>query len=197
MKKRRKTKNKKSCFVKANFSIFVGRSSRLNLFLYLQIQIRRPVFFNTLFMFRDKIYPYLLVFFQLGSLVVIFLTGPWLAKSWDGIVVEMVGVILGLVAIYVAGIHNVNIAPKPKDGGVLITKWPYSQIRHPMYLAQVVAVIPLIIADFTWFRLAILLTLIVALILKMPYEEKGLVRQFGDDYRIYREQTKKVLPFIY
>ncbi|MBN2638542.1 MAG: isoprenylcysteine carboxylmethyltransferase family protein [Bacteroidales bacterium] len=148
-------------------------------------------------MFQDKIYPYLLVFFQLGSLALIFATGPWLAKSWDGITVETLGVVLGLYAIYIAGIHNVNIVPKPKQGGVLITKWPYSQIRHPMYLAQVVAVIPLVMAQFSWFRLAVLLTLIIALMLKIPYEERGLIRQFGDDYRVYREQTKKVLPFIY
>ncbi|MBN2614910.1 MAG: isoprenylcysteine carboxylmethyltransferase family protein [Bacteroidales bacterium] len=148
-------------------------------------------------MFREKIYPYVLVFFQLGSLAVIFLTGPWLAGTWDGIVVEMAGVVLGIVAIYVAGIHNVNIAPRPKNGGVLITSGPYRQIRHPMYLAQVVAVIPLVLSDFTWFRLAVLLTLVVALLLKMPYEEKGLVRQFGDDYLMYKEQTKKVLPFLY
>lgn len=148
-------------------------------------------------MFRDKIYPYVLVFFQLGSLVLIFLTGPWLANTWDGIVVEAAGVVLGVVAIYVAGVHNVNIAPKPKTGGVLITNGPYGLIRHPMYLAQVVAVIPLILSDFSWFRLAILLTLMVALLLKMPYEEKGLVRQFGDEYLTYREQTKKVLPFLY
>ena len=148
-------------------------------------------------MFRDKIYPYVLVFFQLGSLAFLVATGPWLARGWDGIAVEIAGVILGVEAIIVAGIHNVNIAPKPKTGGVLITRGPYSHIRHPMYLAQVVAVIPLVTTHFTWVRLAVLLILIVALLLKMPYEEKGLIRQFGDDYLTYRNQTKKVLPFIY
>lgn len=148
-------------------------------------------------MFKEKIYPRLLVTIQLGSLLYLALSGILLAKSVLGLMVEAAGIILGVVAIYVAGVHNVNIAPLPKDGGQLITSGPYRFIRHPMYLAQVVAFIPLVVADYTLLRLVVILLLTVALLLKMPYEERGLVGQFGEDYIEYITKTKKVIPFIY
>lgn len=148
-------------------------------------------------MFKEKIYPRLLVTAQLGSLAYLALSGKLLAGSAFGLIVEAFGVILGVVAIYVAGIHNVNITPLPKYGGKLITGGPYHFIRHPMYLAQVVAFIPLVVTDYTLLRLAVILALTVALLLKMPYEEKGLIGQFGEAYETYRAKTKKVIPFIY
>ncbi len=148
-------------------------------------------------MFKQKIYPYLLATIQLVSLAFVGLSAPVIAKSWSGILLESAGIFLAVHAIYVAGIHNVNITPTPKPGGILITNGPYRVIRHPMYLAQVVAIIPLISDYFTPLRFSILLLLIVTLILKIHYEEKGLTKQFGEAYTEYREKTKKVLPFIY
>ncbi len=148
-------------------------------------------------MLKKKVYPYVLVSFQLSSLVFLLLSGPRLAKSWDGLLVEAAGVFLGLWAIYVAGIHNVNVAPKPKPGGVLITHGPYHIVRHPMYLAQVVAVIPLVVQFYTPVRLAVLLVLMITLLLKINYEEKGLIGQFGQAYEDYRKKSYRVLPYLY
>ncbi len=153
--------------------------------------------FNALQMFKDKTYPNLLVTIQLGSLLYLAVSGILLAGSVFGELVEAAGIILGVMAIYVAGIHNVNITPLPKDGGKLITSGPYRFIRHPMYLAQVVVFIPLVATDYTPVRLAVILLLTIALLLKIPYEEKGLVGQFGVAYGVYRSKTKKVIPFIY
>ncbi len=134
---------------------------------------------------------------QLGSLAYLGLSAPVVARGWDGISLEAAGIFLALYAIYVAGIHNVNITPTPKAGGTLITSGPYRLIRHPMYLAQVMAVIPLVTSYYTPLRATVLLLLIITLLFKMHYEEKGLVRQFGNDYLQYMKQTKKVLPFIF
>lgn len=147
-------------------------------------------------MSKNKLYPYILVTLQLGSLGYLLISGPLIAQSWLGILVEAIGFILGVVAIYIAGVHNVNIAPLPKQGSHLITYGPYRYMRHPMYLAQVLAVIPLVIDYFTYIRLTALLLLIFALLLKIPYEEKGLKHQFGEDYIKYMKSTKRVIPFI-
>jgi len=148
-------------------------------------------------MFKEKIYPYLLVSLQIGSLLFIVLSGSWLATHWYGLLLEAVGVILGIWAIYIAGIHNVNIAPMPKEGGVLITNGPYSHLRHPMYLAQVVAVIPLVSDHYTPLRLIVLFVLIFTLLFKINYEEKGLIKQFGAAFKDYQKHTFRVLPFLY
>ncbi len=148
-------------------------------------------------MVRNKFYPYLLAGIQLTSLAYLALSAPVVARHWEGLLPEAAGILLALYAIYVAGIHNVNITPTPKSGGILITSGPYRFIRHPMYLAQVVAVIPLVTDYFSYGRLAVLLLLITTLLFKIEYEEKGLIGQFGSDYEKYRQGTKKVLPFIY
>ncbi len=148
-------------------------------------------------MFKEKIYPNLLVTVQLGSLFFLAVSGAWLAGSAFGLIVEFFGIGLGIIAIYVAGVGNVNIRPLPKAGGRLITTGPYRYIRHPMYLAQVVAFIPLVVTDYSPLRLAVILALTGALLLKIPYEEKGLIGQFGEAYQAYRSKTKRVIPFIY
>ena len=146
---------------------------------------------------KKNLYPYLLASVQLGSLAFLGLSAPVLAHHWDGLLLETAGILLALYAIYVAGIHNVNITPTPKAGARLVTSGPYRLIRHPMYLAQVVAVIPLVNDYFSYGRLGVLLLLITTLLFKIEYEEKGLIGQFGSDYEKYRQSTKKVLPFIY
>ncbi len=146
---------------------------------------------------KTKTVPYLLVTLQLLSLLYLIVSGPKIASGWLGLLLEAAGVLLGIVAIYVAGIHNVNVAPLPKQGGRLITWGPYSVIRHPMYLAQVVALVPLVFDKPTPVRLSVLLLLCVVLLIKIQVEEKGLIRQFGDDYLEYRKKTARVLPFIY
>ncbi len=139
----------------------------------------------------------MLVGIQLSSLTYLLVSGPIFAHSWDGLLLETAGVFLGLWAIYIAGIHNVNVAPKPKPGGVLITHGPYRILRHPMYLAQVVAVIPLVNMHLTALRLIVLFLLAFTLLLKINYEEKGLIRQFGEEYKTYQKRSFRVLPFLY
>ena len=148
--------------------------------------------------FKEKIYPSILVFIQLSSLVFIFVSGPVFANTTSGILVEAAGIFLGLLAIYIMRPGNFNIRPIVKPNGILITSGPYRMIRHPMYLAQVLAVIPLVVEpeSFSYWRLAVLLILITVLTIKIEYEEKRLVKHFKD-YADYKKKTKKVIPFVY
>ena len=147
-------------------------------------------------MFTEKIYPYLLVFIQLLCLAYLLTSAPFLADEYSGILIEAAGVFLGIVAIYTIGIGNFNITPTPKPDGHLVTSGPYSVVRHPMYLAQVVAVLPLVFDYFTWIRLGIFVLLIIILVLKTIYEEKRLFLQFSE-YKEYASRTKKLLPYVY
>ncbi len=146
---------------------------------------------------RSKTIPYVLVTLQFSSLIYLIFSGPKIAQGWAGLVLETAGVLLGLIAIYVAGIHNVNVAPLPKSGGKLITTGPYALIRHPMYLAQVVALVPLVFDYPKPLRTGVLILLCIVLIIKIEVEEKGLIEQFGNDYIEYKKKTARVLPFVY
>ncbi len=140
--------------------------------------------------------PYLMVTLQLGSLAYIAFSGHLFSRTWYGLCIELAGVALAVWAIAVMR-NNANVAPIPKTNGVLVTSGPYRFIRHPMYTAQVVAVIPLVVEYPAGYRVAALGLLIVTLLFKLHYEEKRLVKHFGRPYSDYQKVTKKILPFIY
>lgn len=145
---------------------------------------------------NNKIFATVLTSIQLSSLVFLLISGQIIAVTTEGLLVEIAGVILGFHAIFTQRIGNFNIRPLPKQGAKLITSGPYSLIRHPMYTAQILALIPLVIEHFTYLRLAVLIILSVVLIIKINFEEKQLVKQF-ENYNEYRKKSKKLIPFIF
>lgn len=147
-------------------------------------------------MVRATIYPYLLVFIQMSCLVYILVSGPLLANGMNGMLIESAGLFLGVLAIFTMKPGNFNISPRIKPNGNLVTTGPYRIIRHPMYLAQIIAVLPLITDYFSWYRLGAIVLLTITLLFKIEYEEKQLVKHFPD-YTAYTKTTKKLIPGLY
>ncbi len=145
---------------------------------------------------KKNIYPSILTSLQLISLVYILISGPVIADSINGFLVEIAGIFLGVLAIIIMKPGNFNIRPLIKKGGVLVTNGPYRIIRHPMYTAQIIALTPLIIEYFTYYRLIAILMLTIVLLVKIEFEEKLLIEHFKD-YSEYIKKTKKLIPFIY
>ncbi len=148
------------------------------------------------FTMKKRFLPYVLVTIQLSSLLFLLGSAPMLAYSPEGMLVEVTGLFLGILAIFTMRIGNFRITPLIKSGGQLVTSGIYSYIRHPMYLAQVVLVAPLVVDYFSWIRLGVIVLLCVDLLVKIRFEEKLLVAHF-DGYAAYQKKTWKVLPFVY
>jgi protein-S-isoprenylcysteine O-methyltransferase Ste14 len=145
---------------------------------------------------RKSFIAYIFVLIQFICLIYIGMTGPVLSISINGLLVQVAGLVLGISAILQMGIGNFNIAPLPKSGGELITAGIYSMLRHPMYLAQLLVVVPLIVDYFSWPRLVALLILFIDLLLKLHYEENNLKRQFAE-YEDYMRKTWRLVPYFY
>jgi methanethiol S-methyltransferase len=78
----------------------------------------------------------------------------------------------------------------------LQTSGPYQWVRHPLYLGWVVAVFgtPHLTGD----RLTFAALSTAYLMLAVPWEERSLVRAFGDDYLRYQRTVRwRMIPFIY
>lgn len=147
-------------------------------------------------MTSSKFYPYFLVTVQLSSLLYIAVSGPVLSNNPAGLLVESAGIFLAILAIYVVKIRNVNVTPTVKQNSELITSGPYRIIRHPMYIAQLIAVLPLVMDYFSWDRLAAFFVLLIILLVKIKYEEKQLVAHFPE-YLDYKRNTSRLIPYIY
>jgi protein-S-isoprenylcysteine O-methyltransferase Ste14 len=145
---------------------------------------------------KKHIFPTILTTIQLSSLVYILVSGPVIADSISGFLIEAAGIFLGLLSIYIMKPGNFNIRPLIKDGGILITSGPYRLIRHPMYTAQIVAVIPLVVESFNYWRLGVVIILVADLLIKIEFEEKLLLKHFTG-YENYKNTSKKLIPFIY
>lgn len=147
-------------------------------------------------MFQEKFYPYLLVLVQLSCLVYILKTASLLADGYAGIMVETLGIFSGLLAIYNMGLGNFNVSPRTKESASMVTHGIYKYIRHPMYSAQLLALLPLIIEYDNWFRTGAYLLLVIALLLKIRYEEAHLQLQF-EGYTDYMKKSKRLVPFLF
>ena len=91
---------------------------------------------------------------------------------------------------------KLSILPEPSANATLITKGPYRFIRHPMYTAILLGSLGLLINQFTWLRLAIVISLAIVLLIKLNLEEKMLSQKF-DAYKEYMKHTKRIVPNIF
>ena len=79
----------------------------------------------------------------------------------------------------------------------LITKGPYSRVRHPMYTFFYIMVISTALISANLFVGVFgILTWTLLYIVRVGDEEAMLLEQFGDEYRRYMEKTGRLLPRI-
>ncbi len=145
---------------------------------------------------KKKIIAYLFVAIQFSMLALLLATGPWVSQTPVGIIVELAGLLVGIVAILQMQIGNFNVAPLPKQGGQLVTSGLYSVIRHPMYLAQLMVLLPLVIDYFSPLRVILWSMLFINLLMKQLFEERQLIAQYPE-YRNYMQKSWRMLPFIF
>ena len=147
-------------------------------------------------MTADKIKARILVFIQISCIIFIFSSGSPVARHPLLLLLQIAGIAVGIWALNVMGIGNMNISPLVKEGAVLVTRGPYMVIRHPMYLAVLLVIWPLIIDDFSVTRITTGFVLTLDLIIKILFEENLLKKQF-QEYESYVKTTKRLIPVIF
>ncbi len=114
-----------------------------------------------------------------------------------------VGIMLLVIAFYINYLGSKVFSlkyliglPEIKNESKLITSGVYSKIRHPRYLSYVIASLGLafltqLLSLFVIFPIFVVLMYILTL-----FEEKELIKRFGQEYMEYKRRTGRFLPLF-
>jgi protein-S-isoprenylcysteine O-methyltransferase Ste14 len=105
---------------------------------------------------------------------------------------------LWIIARAVAAIDPLELAGirPPSNRDALQLSGPYRFVRHPLYLGWILAVFGA--AHMTGDRLAFAVMTTAYLFIAIPWEERSLLRVFGDEYARYQQHVRwRVIPGIY
>jgi protein-S-isoprenylcysteine O-methyltransferase Ste14 len=125
------------------------------------------------------------------------------ARLWLLACVQLLGVWVSVLA--VGGLDPLELAGirqssgdsrRSSDDQRLTTHGPYRLVRHPLYLGWILIVFGA--AHMTGDRLAFAVLTTGYLLVAIPWEERSLVRSWGDQYLRYQRRVRwRVIPFIY
>ena len=87
------------------------------------------------------------------------------------------------------------VEKKPSKPKNLVKTGPYRYVRHPLYTSTFMVIIGLGIIISNWIlSLGILLTFTLIYLIKIPKEERFLIKTFGKRYKDYMQKTGKIFP---
>ena len=89
---------------------------------------------------------------------------------------------------------NHEVAPRTSK---LMTEGPYKLCRNPMLFGVIVYYLGLLIFLHSLRAAAVFAVFFIIMMIQVHFEEKRLLRDFGDDYLKYQTKTKKIIPFIW
>ena len=80
----------------------------------------------------------------------------------------------------------------------LVTVGMYKYIRHPSYLGLILACFGLSLAMNSYLSvLVITIPIFLVILYRIKIEENILVEEFGQNYKNYMKNTKKIFPYIF
>ena len=112
---------------------------------------------------------------------------------WIGVVLAGLGGLLVLWTFSNLGKNLTDTVVTRKDHS-LVTSGPYRYVRHPFYLAGLVALLGGSLATANGFLLLAGLMPLGFLVARTRIEEDKLIERFGDEYRNYMAKTGRFFP---
>jgi protein-S-isoprenylcysteine O-methyltransferase Ste14 len=119
---------------------------------------------------------------------------PWVIIS---VVIQLLAVMVLLIGLWQTGIFSFlglrqafQLGDPPPTH--MVTDGLYRYIRHPLYTAGLVFI--WLLPVLTWNLLAINIGLTVYILIGIKFEERKLLREFGDSYTEYRRRTPMLIP---
>ncbi|NVO20722.1 MAG: isoprenylcysteine carboxylmethyltransferase family protein [Bacteroidetes bacterium] len=133
----------------------------------------------------------------LSTVYLDFPIGLGFIPAYTGLVLIMLGMVIRFTAIRSLGKHfTVDLAIR-KDHR-LIKSGLYSYVRHPSYTGSLLSFLGFGLSLNSWPCIPLaLLPVIISFMYRINVEEKMLEKSFGEEYKQYQHETKRLIPWIY
>jgi protein-S-isoprenylcysteine O-methyltransferase Ste14 len=116
--------------------------------------------------------------------------------AWAGLVLFATGIALQAAAMWaLRGLYTVRLGMQP--GHRLVTSGPYRLLRHPGYLSYILSMTGIGLAMSSLIGLGLAVLIVPFLLRRIEHEEEMLAAEFGEKYRTYKQQTKRLIPLVY
>lgn len=73
----------------------------------------------------------------------------------------------------------------------------YKHVRHPIYLGETLRNFGFVLIPSSIYGALLIAVATIFLFFRMGIEEKMLIEVFGDEYKEYQKNTKKMIPYLY
>lgn len=88
-----------------------------------------------------------------------------------------------------------SITTEVRERQALVTDGVFRHVRHPMYAAHLLWGIAQALLIQNWIAgLASLVVMLPLYALRVPREERMMLEEFGEEYRLYMRRTGRVIP---
>jgi protein-S-isoprenylcysteine O-methyltransferase Ste14 len=114
---------------------------------------------------------------------------------WTGTLILALGLAFSVWARTYLG-RNWSATVTVKEDHELIRGGPYAGVRHPIYTGLLLGFIGTAIVRGEWRGVLAVLIAFVALWRKLRLEERWMSETFGEQYRLYREHTAALIPYL-
>ena len=114
---------------------------------------------------------------------------------WIGQILFYSGIVIAIWAAILLG-PNLTPLPKPKPSGEFIQSGLYRFVRHPSYFGVLLVCFGWAGIEQTLYTLVLAIILLIFFDLKSRQEEIWLTEKFSE-YDVYKQNTKKLIPFLY
>lgn len=140
----------------------------------------------------QKVY---VLLFVLPLFISPFLTNVTFNESF---IIKVLGIIFSLAGIIfiIFSFLKIGVIPSISKSG-LITTGMYRIVRHPIYSGTLILFMGLILYNLSVLSVLYFPVSILLYWLMTYFEEKDLIRMFGEEYILYKQKVKsRIIPFI-
>jgi protein-S-isoprenylcysteine O-methyltransferase Ste14 len=112
--------------------------------------------------------------------------------SWVLLIFSIYPVVAGYLLLKRKGKPDSNF----ENTSVLVKAGIYGYIRHPLYLSIFLLGTGVMLKDPGSVQIVLGIINLIAIYITSKIEEKEMIAKFGEDYRVYMNETKMFIPFI-